>query len=71
MCAYQVRVGVARGAGEDLREVVCNVIAETRIHAAMLAERFVDQLVGRDDHYTHAKAVDQIFPPPGPTAIAA
>lgn len=72
MCAFQVRVGIARGAGRDLRDVVCQVIAKTPLHAAMIAERFVDRLIGRDDHYTHAKSVDQIFPPPmGPTAVAA
>lgn len=72
MCAFQVCVGIARGAGRDLRDVICQVIAKTPLHAALIAERFVDRLIGRDDHYTHAKCVDQVFPPPmGPTAVAA
>ena len=72
MCAYKVRVGIARGAGRDLRDVICDVIAHTPLRAAMIAERFVDRLVDRDDHYAHAKSVDQVFPPPmGPTAVAA
>jgi hypothetical protein len=71
MCAYLVRVGIARGAGQDLRDVVCDVIAPSPLRAAMIAEKFVDRLVGRDDCYSHAKSVDQIFPPMGPTAVAA
>lgn len=71
MCAYQVRVGIARGAGRDFREMIFDVIARSPLSAALIGEWWANRST-RDDEYAHATSVDQIFPPPlGPTAVAA
>jgi hypothetical protein len=70
MCAYQVCVGLARGAGADFGSMVVHVIAGTPMNAAMIAEWLASRRL-KANEYAHAKSVDQVWPPsPGPTALA-
>ena len=71
MCAYQVFVGLARGASRDFGQLIFDVIASTPLKAAMIAEEWANRRLHANE-FAHAKSVDQIFPPPmGPTAVAA
>jgi len=71
MCAYQVCVGLARGAGRDFGQMIFDVVARTPIKAAMIAEEWANRRL-KANEFAHAKSVDRIFPPPmGPTAVAA
>jgi len=71
VCAYQVCVGLARGAGRDFGQMIYDVIARTPLKAAMIAEEWANRRL-KSNEFAHATSVDQIFPPPmGPTAVAA